>query len=83
MVKTITKKRAQEIASWWHGGQWSALYQFCSGGVLVPENGPVYVSELNECLEQLAKQRELWPGKKITQNERELKSLLRYFANNK
>lgn len=28
----MDEARAREIASWWHGGQWSALYAFCSTG---------------------------------------------------
>lgn len=28
----IDETRAREIASWWHGGRWSALYAFCSTG---------------------------------------------------
>lgn len=28
----MDEARAREIASWWHGGQSSALYAFCSTG---------------------------------------------------
>lgn len=35
----------QETASHWHGGQWSALYAFCSSGTVVPG----LASEANPC----------------------------------
>jgi hypothetical protein len=44
--KTITLSKAKEIASNWHGGQFSALYQFASSGVILKENYNRYFNEL-------------------------------------
>jgi hypothetical protein len=45
-MKLISNKKACLIASYWHGGQWSALYQFCSSGVIVEANKPDYHKEI-------------------------------------
>lgn len=45
-MKYITSNRAQEIASNWHGGQWSALYQFASSGKYLVENHLLYLEEI-------------------------------------
>ena len=44
--KTISLAKAKEIASHWHGGQWSALYQFASSGKVLNENFHRYLNEL-------------------------------------
>jgi hypothetical protein len=36
----------REIASWWHGGQWSALYAFSSSGTITE----TLDIEIEECL---------------------------------
>lgn len=41
----------QKICSNWHNGQWSALYQFTSSGIYLPENHLRYLKEIQECLE--------------------------------
>ena len=42
----ISKLKAKEIASDWHGGQWSALYQFASSGIYLPETHKKYLNEI-------------------------------------
>lgn len=49
-IKNISVQKAREIASHWHGGQWSALYQFASSGVVTKENLNRYFSEINSDL---------------------------------
>jgi hypothetical protein len=44
----ISKNKARQIASEWYDGQWSALYQFLSSGVYLPENHSRYIKEVNE-----------------------------------
>jgi len=45
------KDQVKKVCSEWHGGQWSALYQFASSGQFVPENTLRYLKELQECRE--------------------------------
>lgn len=47
----ITLKTAQKIASNWHGGQYSALYQFASSGYFVAENSILYLWEIMQDLQ--------------------------------
>lgn len=61
----ISTKRAKEISSYWHSGQWSHLYQFASSGVYIPQSA--YIQELNKCVPQCKKDAE------------ELKKLTKYF----
>ena len=44
-------KQVQNVCAAWHGGQWSALYQFASSGIYLPENHLRYLKELQECRE--------------------------------
>lgn len=46
-IPIISKREAREIASHWHGGQWTALYSFMSSGEIDP---PVdkYIEEVAE-----------------------------------
>ena len=44
----ISKNRAQEICSNWHGGQWSALYSFASSKTYVEEKYNDYLAEIKE-----------------------------------
>ena len=48
-MNTIKTERAQQIASYWHDGQHSALYQLCSGGFYLP-NTLRYLKEIERCL---------------------------------
>jgi hypothetical protein len=61
----ISNKRAREIASNWHNGQWSHLYQFTSSGVYLPQSA--YIQELNKCIPT------------CPQDATELKQLIKYF----
>lgn len=63
----ISKNRASEICSDWHGGQWSALYSFASSKNYVEKKYMDYLSEIKE-------------NKPSTVKEKaELKSLKRFF----
>jgi len=46
VMSGINVNRAMEIASHWHNGQWSALYQFASSGKILKENYQRYLNEL-------------------------------------
>lgn len=48
-MRTITKEKAKLIASEWHGGQWSALYQYSSSCEFVKENALDYINECVGC----------------------------------
>lgn len=41
----MDETRAREIASWWHGGQSSALYAYCSTGTRRDD----LLAEVREC----------------------------------
>lgn len=75
-MKTIAKKRASQICSYWHGGQWSKLYQFASSAIFVPANILEYLRELQECREP---EFYLHPGTISKKDDRELKSVQSYF----
>ena len=45
-VRSITLQKARNIASSWHGGMFSALYQFASSGIIVKENYSRYLNEI-------------------------------------
>ena len=75
MTKHISTAKARKIASDWHGGQWSALYQFASSGVFVPENYSRYSNEINAEIE-----RETEYHSRITKKQsNELWQLRKYF----
>lgn len=44
-------EQIKNVCTHWHGGQWSALYQFASSGTFVPGNILRYLKELQECRE--------------------------------
>lgn len=48
MNRTIKLDKAKRIASDWHDGQRSALYQFASSGIIVPENYNDYQDEIQK-----------------------------------
>jgi len=50
MNRTIKLDKAKRIASEWHDGQWSALYQFASSGIIVPENYNKYQNEIQRSI---------------------------------
>jgi hypothetical protein len=74
--RTITIARAREIATDWHGGQWSALYQFASSGVYVVANHLLYLRESQENREP---EYYLVPGTISQKNDKELQSLINFF----
>jgi hypothetical protein len=74
----LSKDRAREIASHWHGGQWSALYQFMSSGVYMPQNHLWYLFEIIQDIEN--EYHAPYPRKLSQKETRELKSLIRWFA---
>lgn len=43
-------KTAIRITTQWHGGQWSAFYQFSSSGKYMIENHLRYLQEVESCL---------------------------------
>jgi len=45
----ISRETAIRIASEWHGGQNSALYQFASSGVFLRSYFDYYIQELENC----------------------------------
>lgn len=47
----ITTKTAAKIASNWHNGQHSALYQFCSSSYFYAENSMLYLWEIMQDLQ--------------------------------
>lgn len=53
-MKTITLKTAMAIAADWHGGQWSALYAFASGGLLIPGQELLCLTEIESDLNSAA-----------------------------
>jgi hypothetical protein len=76
MKNVICKDRAKEICNAWHGGQWSALYQFGSSGIFIPENILKYLKEVQENREP---EYNLHPGTISIKADKELKSLIRFF----
>jgi hypothetical protein len=72
----ITKLRAKEICSHWHGGQWSALYQFTSSGVYLIANHRKYLRDIEDCLHP---EYNLHLSKLSIKNETELTRLKKYF----
>lgn len=48
----ISKDKAQQLCNEWHGGQWSALYQFGSSKVWDIANTLRYVWEIQQDLQQ-------------------------------
>lgn len=75
-MKTITKERAQSIASKWHGGQGSALYSFASTGKFYIPFTLQYFKEIWSEIEP-----EYWHANEVSiseKNKRELNSLKTY-----
>lgn len=68
--------RAMEICANWHGGQWSALYQFASSGTYLVENHLRYLKELQENREP---EFYLIPGTISKKNDSNLKGCIAYF----
>jgi hypothetical protein len=74
-MRTITKTRAQELASHWHDGQWSALYSFASTGQFFEAQTLQYFKEIYGSIES---EYYLRPITRSQKQLRELHSLERY-----
>ena len=72
----MLKKSAIKISSNWHGGQWSALYQFASSGIYVIENHLRYLQEIEDCLHP---EYALYPGTLSKKDEGNLIGLKWFF----
>jgi hypothetical protein len=73
----ISTDRAKEIASHWHGGQNSALYQFLSSGKYLLENHLRYLQEVQQDIDY--PEQALYPYTLAKKDERELNSLKIFF----
>lgn len=69
-------KTAVRVCSNWYGGQWSALYQFLSSGIYMPENHLRYLQEIET---DLHPEYNLCPGELSKRDERELNGLKQFF----
>ena len=49
-INNRSTNKAKRIASEWHGGQWSSLYQFASSGEFNHENVLRYFQEIEHSL---------------------------------
>lgn len=72
-MKQIT---AVKLAAKWHGGQWSALYQFASSGEYLIENHLRYLREIEDSLHP---EYNLHPGTLNKRNEKELNGMKSFF----
>lgn len=72
----LRHKTAQQICQHWHGGQWSALYQFSSSAEYSVINHLRYLQEIEENLHP-----EFWlkPGSLTAKDRNELTALKNYF----
>jgi hypothetical protein len=73
----MRKLTAQKLCSYWHGGQWSALYQYSSSGLYAYQNALKYLQEIETCLHP---EYNLYPSVLSKKNEKELNSLKQYFT---
>jgi hypothetical protein len=69
-------KTAIKLASNWHGGQWSALYQFASSGEYLIENHLRYLREIED---NLHPEYNLHPGTLSKKNESDLNGMKSFF----
>ncbi len=67
---------AKKICSNWHGGQWSALYQFASSGEYIVENHLRYLQEVETALHP---EYNLYPGELNKKDTGNLTGLKWYF----
>lgn len=63
-IDIISTNKAQMIASYWHDGLHSALYQFASSKVFLNENYGRYIAEIERCGDDVKELQEL--GKYFT-----------------
>lgn len=69
-TKTVTKQRAQDIASAWHAGQWSALYSFASTGKFHLPYALQYFKEIYSEIEA-----EYFNAREVTRTNKDLSEL--------
>lgn len=72
----MRQKTAQQICSNWHGGQWSAYYQYASSGIYLPANHLRYLQETED---NLHPEYALHPSELTKKDERELTNLKSFF----
>lgn len=78
-MNTFTTTKAVIVAIKWHGGNWSALYQFGSSGLYHAENHLRYLQEVEDCLHP---EYHLLPGYNTQAADKELNQLKRFFTKN-
>ena len=78
-MRTITNKKAIELCRLWHGGQWSALYQFSSSGMIIKQNALWYIEEILQ--EMYKPETSLIPFIRSQKDRNELIKLKNYFLN--
>lgn len=76
MSLVITERKARQICHDWHGGQWSAYYQFGSSGIYHIPNALRYLRETED---NLHPEYALHPGELSKKDENELLRLKRFF----
>ena len=78
-MRTISKNKAMQICSEWHGGQWSKLYSYASSGEYVESYTLHYLQEIAQNL--LSGEYALYPYTLPKYQIKELSQLKRYFTN--
>lgn len=73
----LKHETAKKLSSQWHGGQWSALYQFGSSGVYLIENHLQYLKEVEMSMHP---EYDLHPSDLSKKSEKELNSLKEFFT---
>lgn len=73
MIRNTTARR---IANDWHGGGWSALFQFGSSGIYLLENHLRYLQEVER---DLHPEYDLHPSELTKKEERDLNALKDFF----
>lgn len=73
----IKLNKARKIMYAWHGGQWSAFYQFASSGEYLTYNILKYLRECEDCLHP---EFALYPTTLSKKDETELNWLKAYFV---
>jgi hypothetical protein len=74
---TIPLERAKELASNWHGGQYSAMYQFASSYTYLRENHLLYLEEIEQDIHR--PETALRPFYRSKKDTNELIALKRFF----
>lgn len=72
----MKKQTAVKICSHWHGGQWSAIYQYCSSGEFHAPNVLRYLQEIER---DLHPEYDLHPSALSKKDLTDLTGLKKYF----